>query len=494
MQINTSIPAEIQKIPHSSFNEQTTNDYVTHCKLKVFYVGETSDHRLFTKDFSEKLVQTLPQTPVIAHYNEDDDDFNAHHENQSVYGYVPESSQIEFVEEDGVTWAFTDIVLFTGREDSIGEVASKIIGKQQSLELDPDTVDYRLHKDSNGKIERIEFLDGSLTGVSVVGDNETPAFTGSQFFKDKDDEFKEFFKKFEDIIDTQFTNSRQNEGGVKVNFLEKYSNEIAPKIHEYLTNTYDELQMEVMEQLFEKNENAYPVQIGEDFVVYLDFGDGEFYRADYTRSEGEQGNTIDFKEPVYVKPRYLTNDEIEAANSQRQTEDAADMTDNGGQPEADDPKDNPDDPKTDMTGDNTPGDGEDGGSNSTTLTESEQREIEETKQQLEEYKEQLEEKEKQLNSYAAELDKYKSQEKKEMLADYKDLIKEEDFKAIQEKINEYALDDLEVKLSVAVAKKVKEDRDAESNSDYTPRTFVSRKKAGNKDDFDGFVEAYKDKE
>ena len=58
-------------------------------KLKVFYIGETADHRLFTKDFSEKVIETLPLTPVVGFYSEDDEDFVGHNNVQYVYGVVP---------------------------------------------------------------------------------------------------------------------------------------------------------------------------------------------------------------------------------------------------------------------------------------------------------------------------------------------------------------------------------------------------------------------
>lgn len=74
------------------------------------------------------------------------------------------------------------MVLFTGRKDNIGEVATKIIGMQHSLELDPDTVEYKINKDANGKVKNIEFTEGHFIGLSVVGKKEKPAFNGSHFF------------------------------------------------------------------------------------------------------------------------------------------------------------------------------------------------------------------------------------------------------------------------------------------------------------------------
>lgn len=101
IKINTSVPAQILQIPQSTFNQEVVNEFVTHCKLKLFFVGMTSDRREFTEDFSNNLLKSLPQTPVVGFYNEEEDDFTGHNLKQYVYGYVPENATIEYQEEDG---------------------------------------------------------------------------------------------------------------------------------------------------------------------------------------------------------------------------------------------------------------------------------------------------------------------------------------------------------------------------------------------------------
>lgn len=133
--ISLSIPARI-----SSFEETDNFSHTTDARLEVFFVGKTGDIREFTKEFSEKLIKTLPGTPIVAYYDNEKDDFIGHNEIQYVYGYVPEDAIPEFVEKDGKTWAVVDVKLFTERNDNIGQVANQIIGKAQSLELNPDTV------------------------------------------------------------------------------------------------------------------------------------------------------------------------------------------------------------------------------------------------------------------------------------------------------------------------------------------------------------------
>ena len=108
-----------------TFEVKELNKFVSLVKLKVFYQGTTPDNREFTKDFSDKVLASLPQTPVVAYH--DGEDFIGHNYEQYVYGYVPEVGEIGFEEIDGQKWAVTDIILFTGRDDNIGEVPIKYL-------------------------------------------------------------------------------------------------------------------------------------------------------------------------------------------------------------------------------------------------------------------------------------------------------------------------------------------------------------------------------
>lgn len=176
---------DVNLIP-ASFAEvcpQLNSDLYTRGKLDVFYVGETPDHRKFTDEFSKKLIQSIAYTPVVSHYNEEKDDFEGHAEEQDIYGLVDPMVPPTFVEHDGATWARCDVILYTKRPDKTGEIASKIIGHAQSLELRPDTLKYKINRDAQGNFKNLEFLDGQFIGVSVLGKDQQPAFTGSHFFE-----------------------------------------------------------------------------------------------------------------------------------------------------------------------------------------------------------------------------------------------------------------------------------------------------------------------
>lgn len=217
IKVSTSVPVHILELPDSKFNLDQKNPFITHARLKMFYVGMTEDGRLFTEDFSNKLIKTLPQSPVVGYYDEEKDDFKAHNQKQYVYGYVPENATVYFEEEDDRVWAFTDVILFTGRKDNIGEVARKIIGMQHSLELDPDTVEYKINRDSNGKFRSIEFTEGKFIGLSVVGNSEKPAFSGSHFFTiEEESEMVEALKEFQNAIGSYFDCNQKDANGISL--------------------------------------------------------------------------------------------------------------------------------------------------------------------------------------------------------------------------------------------------------------------------------------
>ena len=141
--INFSWPAHL-----SDFSKDKENERFSRAKLYVFYKGETEDHRYFSDSFSEKLIKSLPYTPVVSYYDEEEDDFVGHATEQQIYGIVDPKSKPWFEKDDkNVEWCVCDVVLYTERPDKVGDIAKKIVGHSQSLELDPDSVKYKINYD-----------------------------------------------------------------------------------------------------------------------------------------------------------------------------------------------------------------------------------------------------------------------------------------------------------------------------------------------------------
>ena len=300
--IPSSVPVFIQDL------QSEPNSRYSTAKLKVFYEGETGDHRLFTKEFSEKLIKTLPSTPVVGYYSEKDEDFVGHNRIQYVYGHVPETASIEFQEDEeyGRTYAVTDVILYTERKDNIGEVAKKIVGKQHSLELDPDTLEYKINRDKNGHLINIEFINGSFIGLSVLGDNETPAFLGSGFFT-LDKSYEEFAaiskQNFEKFL--QYLNN--NGGEIQVFNQEEYFQQLCSFL---VKETHQEFEQKIYEIFARRGIYGYIAESSNDYVVFAQYDCEQctMLYLRYTIERLEDG--YDLVNPVPVKARYLTEEEI----------------------------------------------------------------------------------------------------------------------------------------------------------------------------------------
>lgn len=277
----TSIPAFIENL-----TPDTANAKYSRAKLKMYYVGETVDHRLFTKEFSDKLISTIAYTPVVGFYSVADDDFVGHNNVQHIYGLVPADASVEYVEDETqqATFAVTDIILYTGRPDEIGTVASKIVGKQHSLELDPKTIQYKVNKDEFGNFRNLEFTDGELIGLSVLGDNETPAFTGSEFFSAE--ELPEFItdenrSKYQALFTTMFN--------------------VRPTAEEVIRELYQVLDSQRI--------HGYVCEHVADEYVVVD--DGYYNYARYICGR-DADNNLTLTLDCSVRPRFLSDAQIEA--------------------------------------------------------------------------------------------------------------------------------------------------------------------------------------
>lgn len=162
--------------------QPTSNPMISQARLALFYKEDNRNQSFFTSEMSDKLIARAIGTPIVGHYDEEKGDFTQHTGKQAQkYGYIPQEHNFaweERVDEDGVTrtYACFDVHLFTGRHPE----AKQIIGKKQSMELDPDSISGQW-RTIKGK-ELFVFEDALLSGCCVLGDDYEPCFEGSMFF------------------------------------------------------------------------------------------------------------------------------------------------------------------------------------------------------------------------------------------------------------------------------------------------------------------------
>lgn len=231
--INFSWPAQL-----SDFAKDTVQENFSRGRLKVFYKGETADHRFFSDSFSEELIKSLPYTPVVSYYDEEKEDFVGHATEQQVLGIVDPCIEPSFEEdEEGKVWCVCDVVLYTERPDRVGDLAKKIVGHKQSLELDPSSVQYKINYDEKKHFKNIEFTAGKFVGVSVLGNDQKPAFSGSAFFA-CDENFENKMKILREYCEKQ---NDQLEGGNEMNlqeFMKLSWGEVSTKVEQAVAREY----------------------------------------------------------------------------------------------------------------------------------------------------------------------------------------------------------------------------------------------------------------
>ena len=160
---------------------------ISKARLRIFYKGFNRNQGYVTDEFAEKLLSSLPYTPVVGIFNDLVKDFGGHNQDRNVarvYGVVPQDPHFaweDHLDSDGVmrTYACTDVYLFTGRYDA----AKLIPGKQQSMELDTSTIrgDWQVINEYGQ--EGFVYTDAQFIGLSVLGDDKTPCFEGSAFYE-----------------------------------------------------------------------------------------------------------------------------------------------------------------------------------------------------------------------------------------------------------------------------------------------------------------------
>jgi hypothetical protein len=243
---------------------------------------------------------------VVGYYNEESDDFQAHNTKQYMFGHVPIDAQVEFEHEGDRTYAVTDIVLFTGRED-VGKIAEKIIGKQHSLELKPGSVSYTLEYTKEGKNPRIIFTEGEFYGLSVVGDNETPAFEGSEFFVANESfslsDLKNQYNDFVESLNRYYSEIKTCEA---INLSEQF---MFDTYGDRYYHVYDALKQMYLDVEFKI------VQLSDDAVVYAEYYNDQngkhkvYNKIAYDYREDHTVVLVGGPEPVFK--RFLTREEID---------------------------------------------------------------------------------------------------------------------------------------------------------------------------------------
>lgn len=160
------------------------NDTLSKSRCRIFYKGLNRNGTFISDEFAEKLIATIPYTPVKGIFDTYEGEYTDHGDKRSlgrIYGVVPENYNFQWekhLDKDGVEreYACVDVLIYTG----LYQEATSIVGSPQSMELWEPSI-----KGKWGFVDGKRcyiFEDASFLGLQVLGQEVEPCFEGAGFF------------------------------------------------------------------------------------------------------------------------------------------------------------------------------------------------------------------------------------------------------------------------------------------------------------------------
>ena len=250
--IPTSFESVIIDSPLQTISQETPN--IGRLKVRVFTKYGNRNGSYITEAVADQLIKTACQgsTPVIGFYDPETQSWASHTGPTlaNAYGYVESFLGWEpYTDTDGITrdYAVFSVVLFT----DYFEEAQKILGQNQSMELDPQSItgDWALIDDT----EYFVFKTAKMLGFCIIGEHE-PCFSVSAFFSNNyEAQYQQFFTLLSDLkAQVEKIEINQRGGGQPMNEFENQEVEVVEE-----TPAVDvENNVEQFEQQEEKQEET----------------------------------------------------------------------------------------------------------------------------------------------------------------------------------------------------------------------------------------------
>ena len=300
----------IREFPITVYGNLTKySDTISKGRCRIFYKYANRNGTYITDEFAEKLLSTIPYTPVKGIYDNFDEDYTDHGNKRSlgrIYGIVPENPNLQWekhLDEDGIEreYACVDVLIFTALYEEAGE----ILGKAQSMEIYEPSIKGSW-KIINGR-RMFEYTEGSFLGLQVLGEDVEPCFEGAAFFslysslKQLVDEIKEYTLKLPEI-----NTGGQSQMFEKLNFKLSDS-EKHNAIWNLINPNYNE-------------EGGWTIEyaicdIYDDYALAYNYAEASYERIYYTKNDETNEVSISEKKKVFVID--VTESEMNALNTIR---------------------------------------------------------------------------------------------------------------------------------------------------------------------------------
>ena len=300
----------IREFPITVYGNLTKySDTISKGRCRIFYKYANRNGTYITDEFAEKLLSTIPYTPVKGIYDNFDEDYTDHGNKRSlgrIYGIVPENPNLQWekhLDEDGIEreYACVDVLIFT----ALYEEASEILGKAQSMEIYEPSIKGSW-KIINGR-RMFEYTEGSFLGLQVLGEDVEPCFEGAAFFslysslKQLVDEIKEYTLKLPEI-----NTGGQSQMFEKINFKLSDS-EKHNAIWNLINPNYNE-------------EGGWTIEyaicdIYDDYALAYNYAEASYERIYYTKNDETNEVSIIERKKVFIID--VTESEMNALNTIR---------------------------------------------------------------------------------------------------------------------------------------------------------------------------------
>lgn len=275
-------------------------------RCRIFYKYENRNGTYISDEFAEKLIGTLPYTPVKGIYDEQSEDYTDHGEERDmgkIYGIVPENPNFAWethLDEDGIqrVYACCDVYIFS----ALYKEADQIVGKSQSMELYAPSIKGGM-KNINGQ-KYFVFEDGCFLGLQVLGNEVEPCFEGAAFFT--------YYEKLTDLINQmeKYIANSHEKGGTSE--MTKFNFKLSDR------EKFEALWMLLNDKFNEENEYevSYSIQeVYDSYALAFNYETGSYERIHYVKDDESNVVSITEREPVFVID--VTKDEYDALNALR---------------------------------------------------------------------------------------------------------------------------------------------------------------------------------
>ena len=390
--------------PFQGISESNPN--IGRLKVRVFTKYGNRNGSYITEAVANQLIESATQgnTPVVGFFDPETQSWASHSGPTLAngYGYVESFLGWEpFEDTDGVTreYAVFSVVLFT----DYYEEAKKIFGQNQSMELDPASIDGDWTMIENQ--EYFVYTKAKMLGFCVIGEHE-PCFSVSSFFSKNDDIYKSQYEKFSSLLfnlKAQVEEAeKNNEGGEQP--MNEFENQ---EVVEQVENP----------QLQEEVQDTFQQAATEEEVVETEAVE-EAPAAEANFEEQPAESEPEVQEPVSEEPSEFEalqtqfNELQESYNELQTNYEAAQAR----------------------------------------ITELEQFQTS-ANTELEALRTQNEELQTSLQAYSTQALEAENNRKNELVKKYEKVMKEEEISDIKEKANDFSYDELESKLAIAFANK-----------------------------------------